>query len=58
MDLNKDIYLQVILEKNKKIEEENLLLNALLIQKSNDIEELKITLAEYNVKENNTSNEG
>ena len=40
MDLDKDIYLQVVLQKVRQLEEDNLLLNAMIIQKNQDIEKL------------------
>ncbi|MDU5350033.1 Uncharacterised protein [Peptostreptococcus anaerobius] len=56
MDLNKDIYLQVVLEKLKRIDDENLLLNALLIQKENRIKELEADLESYNIMEKDSDN--
>jgi hypothetical protein len=47
MDLDKDIYLQVVLQKVRQLEEDNLLLNAMIIQKNQDIEKLNNELSEY-----------
>lgn len=49
MDLDKDIYLQVILQKVKQLEEDSLLLNAMIIQKNQEIEKLNNELSEYRV---------
>lgn len=51
MDLDKDIYLQVVLQKVRQLEEDNLLLNAMIIQKNQDIEKLNDELLEYRKKE-------
>lgn len=47
MDLDKDIYLQVVLQKVRQLEEDNLLLNAMIIQKNQDIEKLNNELSEH-----------
>lgn len=47
MDLDKDIYLQVVLQKVKQLEEDSLLLNAMIIQKNQEIEKLNDELSEY-----------
>lgn len=49
MDLDKDIYLQVVLQKVKQLEEDSLLLNAMIIQKNQEIEKLNDELSEYRV---------
>nr|DAP94877.1 MAG TPA: hypothetical protein [Caudoviricetes sp.] len=49
MDLDKDIYLQVVLQKVKQLEEDSLLLNAMIIQKNQEIEKLNNELSEYRV---------
>lgn len=51
MDLDKDIYLQVVLQKVKQLEEDSLLLNAMIIQKNQEIEKLNNELSEYRVLE-------
>ena len=52
MDLDKDIYLQVVLQKVKQLEEDSLLLNAMIIQKNQEIEKLNDELSEYNNAKN------
>ena len=49
MDLDKDIYLQVVLQKVKQLEEDSLLLNAMITQKNQEIEKLNDELSEYRV---------
>ena len=50
MDLDKDIYLQVVLQKVKQLEEDSLLLNAMIIQKNQEIEKLNDELSESDGK--------
>lgn len=52
MDLDKDIYLQVVLQKVKQLEEDSLLLNAMIIQKNQEIGRLNDELSEYKNAEN------